>query len=48
MDPDAALRQYRAALAAGDAQEAEEALDDLRQWRDAGGFPPADGWPAGL
>ncbi len=48
MDPNACLVRYHAALSDGDQEEADAALEDLRGWRAAGGFPPADGWPAAL
>lgn len=48
MDPDACAERYRQAVADGDAEEAEAARVDLREWRARGGFAPRGGWPVGV
>jgi len=40
MDPDACLRRFVEACHAGDAEEAVDAIDDLRDWIAGGGFLP--------
>lgn len=51
MDPNEALRMYRAALAEKDAEEAAEHAANLRRWISCGGFLPkglTDGEKVGL
>lgn len=43
MDPQACLERWRAARAAKNARESSEALCDLADWLNGGGF-----WPTGL
>lgn len=43
MDPEACLTRAEEALADGDLEECQAALDDYRDWRSRGGFQPADG-----
>lgn len=40
MDPNAALRRWRRAIMERDSEEAQEALQDLKDWIRRGGFPP--------
>lgn len=42
MDPDAALALLLDAIAGGDTMTAAEHFEDLTQWLNRGGFPPAE------
>ncbi len=46
MDPQACLQRWIYAVARGDAREAREAWEDLRDWLAKGGFEPK--WPEGM
>jgi hypothetical protein len=42
MDPNATLRELIEAAVRGDWESMLEAANDLAEWIDKGGFPPAD------
>jgi hypothetical protein len=57
MDPDTALNDLITSVMNGELSEAQDRLEDLRAWRNQGGFAPKDprtgtaqqsgaGWPA--